>query len=242
MKHIKAIAFDFGFTLAFPVQSPQALIVQTLQQAGISAKEAEIETLRPATGFEQFIDQQNKELVCAAAIWNELLTDYYRLWLASLGLPPDELRHCINTVLTRYQSPNNWRAHAAARSVLHQLKYGQDLKIFIASNWNTDLPEVLAAVGLADYVDGVVCSAACGYYKPHKSLFEAVVQESKVQPHEILFAGDQYEADYLGARSAGMIPLLIGDAATPASCTRIDGLERLPHYLQTTLRLHEAAG
>ena len=63
--------------------------------------------------------------------------------------------------------------------------------------------------GIAPYVEVVVTSVEHGRPKPHPSIFAAALDRLGCAAASTLFVGDSYEADYLGAKKAGMQVLLI---------------------------------
>lgn len=86
---------------------------------------------------------------------------------------------------------------------------GLGLRLVCVSNWDYSLPEVLARVGLADELDGVVTSAAAGVRKPDPRLFEAALEVAGCGADEALHVGDTRAEDVEGARAAGIRVLLI---------------------------------
>ena len=68
---------------------------------------------------------------------------------------------------------------------------------------------MLARVGLADDLDGVVTSAAVGARKPDPRMFEAALEVAGCAADEALHVGDTPTEDVAGARAAGIRALLI---------------------------------
>ena len=62
----------------------------------------------------------------------------------------------------------------------------------------------LRDLGLAPYVDAVVCSGDTGYVKPHPSTFELVLDRLGVAAGETAMVGDLRDADMRGAKAVGM--------------------------------------
>lgn len=75
----------------------------------------------------------------------------------------------------------------------------------------------LDALGVADCFGTVVTSIEHGRPKPHPSIFEAALSRLGGAPEDALFVGDSFEADYQGARNAGMQALLIDPDRTSAA-------------------------
>jgi putative hydrolase of the HAD superfamily len=87
----------------------------------------------------------------------------------------------------------------------------------IVSNWDVSLHEVLDRTGLAPLVDVVVTSAELGVSKPHPRPLQAALEALGVPAEGALHVGDTHHEDVLGARAAGVTPVLVvrDDAAVP---------------------------
>ena len=59
-------------------------------------------------------------------------------------------------------------------------------------------------LGLQPYFDFAIYSSSTPFRKPHPSIFELAVENFKVDPQEILFIGDNYSLDVVGAKKVGM--------------------------------------
>ncbi len=62
--------------------------------------------------------------------------------------------------------------------------------------------------GISEYFDDLVISCEVGYLKPRREIFEAALNRLSVSPREALHIGDLFEADVVGATSAGMNAVL----------------------------------
>jgi len=101
-----------------------------------------------------------------------------------------------------------FRAFDDAPPTLAELR-GRGLRLVCVSNWDCSLPDVLARVGLAELLDGVVTSAVAGARKPDPAIFTAALGIAGCGPDEALHIGDTQDEDVLGARAAGVKALLI---------------------------------
>ena len=101
-----------------------------------------------------------------------------------------------------------FRAYPDAAPALAELR-ALGVQLVCVSNWDYSLPDVLARVGLADELDGVVTSAAVGARKPDPRLFEAALEVAGCAADEALHVGDTPTEDVEGARAAGIRALLI---------------------------------
>ena len=81
------------------------------------------------------------------------------------------------------------------------------LKLGIVSN-PTNPPDMkryeLALFGLEAYFDFGIYSSEVPFRKPHPSIFKLAVRKMDLLPEKVLFVGDSYEADIVGAHRVGM--------------------------------------
>ncbi|HWP68982.1 MAG TPA: HAD family hydrolase, partial [Rectinemataceae bacterium] len=76
----------------------------------------------------------------------------------------------------------------------------------------SDLPPVrkIEFMGMSQFFDVVLCSERFGALKPALRPFSALAEGLGQRPEEILYVGNKYEYDVVGARMAGMKTALIG--------------------------------
>jgi len=120
-------------------------------------------------------------------------------------------------------------AIAAARA------HGQ--RVVAVSNWDISLADVLGRLKLARLLDGVVTSAGVGARKPSPKIFFRALSVAGVAPRDAVHVGDSVDEDVVGARSAGIEPILIRRDGRPGpdgvrtitSLTELWQVERAPH-------------
>ena len=83
------------------------------------------------------------------------------------------------------------------------------MKVGIISNWDTRLEGILHGLGLGALIDTVVSSAVVGLHKPDPRIFELACARLGVEPGRCAHVGDHVYSDVLGARAAGLRPVLI---------------------------------
>lgn len=101
-----------------------------------------------------------------------------------------------------------FRAYDDAAPALQAVREA-GVRTVCVSNWDISLPEVLARVGLAELLDGVVSSAGTGARKPDPAIFERALELASCSPEEALHVGDTAAEDIAGAHAAGIRALLI---------------------------------
>ena len=58
--------------------------------------------------------------------------------------------------------------------------------------------------GLQSYFEFAIYSSATTFRKPHPAIFELAIDNFKIEPQEILFVGDNFSLDVVGAKKVGM--------------------------------------
>ena len=64
--------------------------------------------------------------------------------------------------------------------------------------------QILARVGLERFFDEIIISGRLGVRKPHAAIFSELTRLLALAPGEIVFVGDELQADIVGAQKAGM--------------------------------------
>lgn len=83
------------------------------------------------------------------------------------------------------------------------------LRLVVVSNSDGTVAETLERAGLRGHFDVVVDSHLVGFEKPDPGIFHHALAESGADPERTLHVGDLYHADVVGARAAGVHPLLL---------------------------------
>jgi len=79
----------------------------------------------------------------------------------------------------------------------------------ICSNWDWDLEPAVAETGLDGAFDHLVSSAWAGARKPHPRIYRYLLEQTGLDPAEILFVGDTWGPDVEGPLVAGMTPVYL---------------------------------
>lgn len=127
------------------------------------------------------------------------------------GVP--EFDSYFDRLYAHYASARAWRAFDEAPGVLAALR-GRGVGLAVVSNFDSRLPPLLDALGLAPFFDAVVCSGAVGAAKPDGAIFAHALTTLGVDAHEALHVGDSRVHDYDGARAAGLEALLVDRSMT----------------------------
>jgi len=127
-------------------------------------------------------------------------------------------------------------AYDEVPGVLDDLR-AHGLRLAICSNWDWDLEEAIDAAGLSGMVDVVVSSAWVGARKPHRRMYDAVLERTGVAATDALFVGDTWSCDVEGPRARGLLPVYIRRAHLGPDATAPDDHHEQDVHRATDLRV-----
>ncbi len=151
-----------------------------------------VEHLEHSTSREQYQAWQHQRLMAM---------------LAETDVHPGE----YEAILEKLRQGNEARvleAYTEVAEVLRTLR-DQGLALAVCSNWDWDLDDAVAEVGLAGAFDVVVSSAWAGARKPHPRIFEHTLAKLGEGPGDVAFVGDTWGPDVVGSQSMGMTPIYL---------------------------------
>jgi putative hydrolase of the HAD superfamily len=138
--------------------------------------------------------------------------DFYeyqaRLVAERLNAPPNRIGESIERLIYRGWEPHflHVRLFPHVRELLAELGAAR-LKLGLLSDFPPQAK--LKNLGIADRWDAVVCSEAVGALKPALRPFACLAEALGCPPERVLYVGNSYRYDVLGARRAGMKTALI---------------------------------
>jgi putative hydrolase of the HAD superfamily len=134
----------------------------------------------------------------------------------------------LNAVLIqRFAERRRWVAFEDAADTLRVI--GERVPVHVLANWDKGLDDVIRQAGLRDVLHDVVASEVLGAEKPNRACFDAFFARNALDPNRVVYVGNEYIADVIGAREAGMTPVLLdrNDRLPAADCLRVRSLSDL---------------
>ena len=209
---IKAVFFDFFNTLVDYDPPREQLQVAACREFGI---EIEPQAMRQAlSAGDQLYYQEIARLPesrRSAAEKMDLYTRYEAKVLEGVGVEVSDeeaLKIMAKFGALMRQLGAKFVLFDDVEPALAQLK-DRGLTLGLITNFDRDLPPICDELGLSSYLDFLVTSLAVGAVKPDPAIFQAALERAGVDASEAMHVGDQYHSDVLGARNAGISPLLI---------------------------------
>ena len=168
---------------------------------------------------------------------------FFNLTFDGAGVPVGDIRRPVLGDLWAYHQEQNLWEHVPADvfPALEQFR-AAGLTLAIASNANGVLERVFERVGLTPYFHAICDSFVEGVEKPDPRFFQIVLARAGGRPETAMHVGDLFHVDVLGARSAGIRPVLLDphslyegfDAQRISSLAELVTLVTKEHTTRTT--------
>lgn len=127
-----------------------------------------------------------------------------------------------------FAQPDVWRLYDDVLPALDALAH-RGVRLAVVSNWDSRLPRLLKAMGIADRFAFVLTSAEAGVSKPHPEIFRMALRRLTLPAEAVVHVGDSLDDDVAGARAAGLHGLLLERGRTARhGPDLLTSLEELP--------------
>ena len=226
MSTVRAILYDAGRTLVRPRPQEPEIWDLLARQLGV---ELVRERKMPDVGHFYYVrlGQDGLGAYDSDAHARSFWAEYYvhALLDAGLDLPRGELLSAGDAIYDWYQRPEQWEPYPEVLEALRRA-HERGLMQGVVSDWGTDLTPMLHAHEITQHLEFVVASAAVGTSKPHPDIFRYALARADLRPAQVVYVGDSYVADVLGARAVDIAPILIDreGKAPPVDCPVVSSL------------------
>ena len=205
MNDYKAVLFDWAYTL-MDLSADEELKAFQKMLATLDAQEIErpdFDTCYELCNniFEGMIEisRTSHREACFEQVLNFLLT-HFSIDLGNKLTPDDLLEAYYRELYSRR------KLYADSLPILRMLQ-DNGLRLGIVSN--TTNPAFMKDIerdqsGLDPFFEFSIYSSEVPYRKPHPSIFQLALARLNLDPAEVLFVGDNLNADIVGAQSVGM--------------------------------------
>jgi putative hydrolase of the HAD superfamily len=223
LKNFSAVLFDFGDTLVtLPIQREE-LFLRAAQSVGVTLS---LEAVRHAY---QTVDFCKKYSSVKQQVRAQFYAEYNEMLCEVLGIS-SHFEKLLPAVTEAFANCPKWELIDDVSEVLGRLKELQ-LPLGLVANWDANLGDVAARLKINDYFKVIVASQAVGVEKPDPEIFRIAIDllGSAIKPESILYVGNEYKADVVGSRAAGLTPVLIdrNDLYPHADCLRFRSLREM---------------
>jgi putative hydrolase of the HAD superfamily len=223
----KTIFFDVGGTLIDSPQSPIPVWLKLLDNLGLHADSRLLnEALREA------------DTVLLPQIYNykglmeEFWLRYDRLVLEKLHIRDPDGKY--SKIIERgFDNPELFRLFPESVETLQNLQKA-GFRLAVISNNTDDVYKHLEWFDLRKYFDSITYSQEAKAEKPDPAIFLLALKRAQCRPEEAVHVGDSYKKDVVGARRAGILPILVDRANQhpEADCRRTMDLSEVPRMIE----------
>lgn len=163
----------------------------------------------------------------------EVFDDYHLAYSQHLGLAPDRIAEAAAVLQDLWERSGLWRQALpwAAEGLAAIAATG--VPIVIVSNADGTVADVLGSIELLQVGPGpgvevaaIIDSGVVGVAKPDPEIFRHALEAAGTTADRAIHVGDAYQYDVLGARAAGVHPVLVDPLGIrhDADCHRVASL------------------
>lgn len=235
--NIKAVFFDLDGTLRHSVPSGGEVFTDYVVTLGLAVNdEARLRALRwEHLYWASSVDLRDDLLAHAGETENSWI-EYSRRRLIALGASPQWAREFAakaSVHMGEFYRPESIVPEDVRRA-LPQLKQAGYI-LGVISNRDKPFLDVLKHHGIDEFFDFSLAAGEVNVFKPEPGVFEHALQRLNLSPQEAIYVGDNYYADVVGARRAGLQPVLydpLGIFPDP-DCATIKSFDELNSIIKT---------
>ena len=208
---ISAILFDFDGTIRHNRPRGIDIFHKLAFELGVSfdeevKKQAERWTHKY---FAMSEAMQEDILATGGSMSGDFWMKYTSRHLERLGAPQDyleELSIIISEKMDLAYHPESYISDDVLPTLNTMKEKG--FRLGLITNRSQSITSLLEELKIGDLFDITLTAGEVGYWKPDPRLFEYAFQILKITPDTAVYVGDNYFADVLGSRAAGLIPVL----------------------------------
>jgi len=233
---IKAIFFDLDGTLRHSVPSGGDVFTDYVLTLGLPvnpedrARAARWEHLYWASSVDL-----REDLLAHSGETENFWIEYSRRRLVALGAAPVwavQFAPRVSAHMGEVYKPESI-VPEDVRSVLSELKQAGFI-LAVISNRDKPFQETLNQHGIGEFFNFSLAAGEVNTYKPEPGVFEHALRRVNLSPQEAIYVGDNYYADVVGSRRAGLRPVLYdpGGIFPEADCDTIKSFNELNSILK----------
>ncbi len=228
---LRAVLFDAGLTLIRSVTPAVDVATEALADFGIAAERPALAAAMARADDYLVQTWHRGDWWAAEATVRQLFVDSYRVGLAELprvGRDDAIVTRLAEAIYYKYHDVRHWALFPDVLPTLDALR-AAGVTMGVVSDWGHGLESILLELELGDYFAFLVVSSRLGIAKPDPGVFDLALSRIGVPAREAIYIGDTYLKDVLGARAAGLTPVLLDrvGVAPPADCLTVRSLTEL---------------
>jgi HAD superfamily hydrolase (TIGR01662 family) len=233
---IKAIFFDLDGTLRHSVPSGGDVFTDYVKTLGLAVdEESRLRAMRWEHLYWANSVDLRDDLLAHSGETENFWIEYSRRRLTALGASPEwalEFAPTISKHMGEFYKPESI-VPTDVRRVLPELKEAGYL-LAVISNRDKPFQELLEDHDIAQFFDFSMAAGQVKVWKPDPGIFEHALQRVNLTPQDAIYVGDNYYADVVGSRAAGLRPVLYDPLGIfpDADCETIRSFDELKSMIK----------
>jgi len=207
---ITAVFFDLDGTLRHSVPSGGDVFTDYVITLGLPVNdEARLRAMRWEHSYWANSVDLRDDLLAHSADTENFWIEYSRRRLLALGASADwatEFAPSVSKHMGEFYRPESIVPEDVRRA-LPQLKEAGYI-LAVISNRDQPFQELLQEHGIGQFFDFSLAAGEVQVWKPDPGVFEHALRRANLSPQDAIYVGDNYYADVVGARRAGLKPVL----------------------------------
>ena len=234
--HIKAVFFDLDGTLRHSVPEGGEVSTAYVISLGLPvSEEARLNAMRWEYQYWASSADLRDDLLAHSSDTENFWIEYSRRRLIALGVAPGqafEVAPKVSAHMGELYKPESV-VPMDVRRMLPALKQAGYIMAVI-SNRDRPFQDTLDSHGLSKFFSYSLSGGEVDSYKPEPGIFEHALKQMNVTAPETVYVGDNYYADVIGARRAGLEPVLYdpNHIFPDADCVTIRSFDELLPAIQ----------
>lgn len=208
---LQAILFDLDGTLRHNRPSYSQFFIEIAAGLGVpESSEGRVKSQRWLHYYwaqsEQMLSDRDRYEDQPELFW----INHASLWLEAYGCPVDvaaSLAPAISSRMTDEFKPQEWVAPDVPETL--ECLQGAGYRLAVVSNRDQACGEELERLGLSEFLEFALTSGEVSSWKPDPRIFAYALRRLGMQPGDAVYIGDNYYADVIGAKRAGIRPVLL---------------------------------
>ncbi|MEA3350592.1 MAG: HAD family hydrolase [Chloroflexota bacterium] len=211
LSSVNTIIFDLDGTLRHSRPSSDEVLFRLAAQLGVPTP---TNLRRQAARWAHYYWAQSDDLLTDTKIFGEHNQDFWANYLCrnliALGCPDDkavELSPSLQEQMAEQYQPESCVPADVTETLISLEEDGFTLGLI--SNRGDPITEELDELGLSPYFEFVYTAGEVNTWKPDPAIFAPALEKTGCPPERVVYIGDNYYADIIGARRAGLQSILI---------------------------------
>ena len=221
---IRGVFFDFGFVIGFPRHGIDRKYFyldwdgidaickdqKLAQHLRVGVGRVELETFFVREIYNPFVQHEQSDAIDPQS--NKILLD--RLHLV-FDCPIDQ--SLVDRLLAHIDTMKYITIDTTSVKTIDELKQ-RNLQISLVSNMMLPgklLKAKLQEANILDLFDNIIISSDVGFIKPHPEIFQKALAQSRLSVDEVVFIGDTYQQDIIGAKRVNLKTVWLNNRHEP---------------------------